>query len=227
MSRLLEIFDRGTGGNCDKWRHYFEIYERYFDKFVGSQCTYLEIGVQGGGSLSIMREYLGDRARIVGIDVDPACAKLAQRGREIHIGDAANGSFLNDVAAKAGPFDIIVDDGGHVADQQLVAFFNLFPHLNYGGIYLVEDLHCQFWYGYQASRFGINFYDFAKGLVEKLALWNIDLGLLNRYKQPHENRQGAVQLNNFAVHDLFGIHFYDSVVALEKRRIPEPLSQVK
>jgi hypothetical protein len=227
MSRLLEIFDRGTGGNCDKWRHYFEIYERYFGKFVGSQCTYLEIGVQGGGSLSIMREYLGDRSRIIGIDVDPNCAKLAQPGREIHIGNASDPNFLKTVATETAPFDIIVDDGGHVADQQLVAFLNLFPYLNYGGIYLVEDLHCQFWHGYQGSRFGINFYDFAKGLVEKMALWNIDLGLLNRYKQPPENRQGAVQFNNFAVHDLFGIHFYDSVVVLEKRKIAEPYSERK
>jgi hypothetical protein len=228
MTTLEELFDRGTGGRCDKWRHYFAIYERYLHKFTGTSCTYLEIGVQRGGSLQIMQDYLGKNARIVGIDIDPACASLAKEGREVHIGDQSDTAFLASVTKQSGPFDIIIDDGSHVADHQIVSFFALFSALKEGGIYIVEDLHTAFWAGgYQASRYGLNFYDFARGLVDKLSLFHGDQRLSERYQQPYERRQGAVVINNFALNDLFGIHFYDSLIVFEKRRRREPLREVR
>src|ERR1700719_2091673 len=164
MPSLEELFDRGTGGRCSKWRHYFEIYERYFSRFKGTECAYLEIGVQLGGSLDIFKEYLGDRTRVVGVDLNPECKQWEREGVEILIGDQSDAAFMGGVVVPKGPFDIIIDDGGHIPDQQLVSFLTLFPHLKEGGVYLVEDLHTTFWLGGQTSRFGINFYDFARGL---------------------------------------------------------------
>jgi hypothetical protein len=228
MASLEELFDQGTGGRCRKWRHYFEIYERYLAAFRGKPCTYLEIGVERGGSLQIMGNYLGKEARIVGIDVNPACAALAEDGAEVHIGDQSDAAFLAKVAAGSGPFDIIVDDGSHYADHQIVSFFNLFPVLKEGGIYIVEDMHAAFWAGpYQASRFGINFYDFARGLVEKLSLFHIDQRFFERYHIPHAERQGSIVMNNFAMNEIFGIHFYDSMIVFEKRRRREPIHETK
>ncbi|MGB8365285.1 MAG: class I SAM-dependent methyltransferase [Rhizomicrobium sp.] len=225
MATLEELFDKGTRGRCHKWRHYFEIYERYLHGFVDKRCTYLEIGVQKGGSLQIMQEYLGSNARVIGLDVDPACAALRDEGREIYIGDQSDPAFLARLAKECGPFDIIIDDGGHVADQQIVSFLSLFPSLKEGGVYLVEDLHTTFWHGYQDSRYGINFYDFARGLVEKMSLFNIDQRFFNRYHLPHTERKGGVAINNFAVNDIFSICFYDSIAAFEKRRRMEPRSE--
>ena len=227
MDKLKALFDKGTGGNCNKWIHYFEIYERYLERFVGKDCTYLEIGVQRGGSLGIIQEFLGQQARVVGMDIDPECANLKDEGREVYIGSQSDVEFLSQVINKTGPYDIIVDDGGHTADQQLTSFFTLFPHLKYGGVYVVEDVHTTFWQGYQDSRFGINFYDFAKSLVEKLSLWNLDQRHFERYSTPPEEREGAVIINNFAVNEIFGIHFYDSVIVFEKRKISEPYNQRK
>lgn len=225
MGRLRALFDQGTGGNCHKWEHYFEIYERYFDRFVGTECTYLEIGVQRGGSLTIMSEYLGPRARVIGVDIDPDCALLRQAGMEIHIGDQADTAFLESLAKQTAPYDIILDDGGHTADQQIASFLTLFPKLKNGGLYVVEDLHAHFFHAdYQASRWGINFYDFAKGLIEKLALWHIDIRNFPRMQQPRAARGAPMLINNFATNEIFGIHFYDSVVVFEKRAIPEPIS---
>lgn len=227
MVSLEELFDRGTGGRCHKWRHYFEIYERHFRAFVGTKCSYLEIGVQRGGSLQIMQEYLGAEARIIGVDVDPACAALRDEGREIHIGNQADVGFMSKLAQTCGPFDIIVDDGGHTADQQIVSFLALFPALAEGGIYLVEDLHTSFWRGFGDSRYGINFIDFAKGLIEKLSLFHIDPRLFDRYGLAREQRQGTVGVNNFATMEIFGIHFYDSIAVFEKRRRVEPIREIK
>jgi 23S rRNA U2552 (ribose-2'-O)-methylase RlmE/FtsJ len=116
MATIEELFDTGTGGRCHKWRHYFEIYERYFHPFVKRQCTFLEIGVQKGGFLGIMQQYLGKQARLVGVDIDPSCAALSEEGWEIHIGDQADSDFTDYLARECGPFDIILDDGGHTAD---------------------------------------------------------------------------------------------------------------
>ncbi len=225
MATIEELFDRGTGGNCHKWRHYLPIYERYLRGFVGTPCTYLEIGVQRGGSLAIMQEYLGPEARIVGVDIDPSCQALRAEGREIYIGDQGDTAFLVGISNACGPFDIIVDDGGHTADQQITSFFALFNTLKNNGIYIVEDLHTSFWQGFQDSRYGINFYDFARGLVDKLSLYHQDRLLFDRYHTPRESRQGSVAINNFALNDIYGIHFYDSIVVFEKRHRIEPLSE--
>ena len=79
-----------------------------------------------------MQEYLGSQARLIGVDVDPECARLAEEGLEIYIGDQADADFMDFLARERGPFDIILDDGGHTADQQLVSFFSLFPALREG-----------------------------------------------------------------------------------------------
>jgi hypothetical protein len=44
---------------------------------------------------------------------------------KIEIGDQADPMFLLDVAAKHGPFDVIVDDGGHKMHHQKVSFNTL------------------------------------------------------------------------------------------------------
>ena len=223
MGALKDLFDQGTGGNCHKWEHYFEIYERYLQPFVGTPCTYLEIGVQRGGSLKLMRDYLGPQARIIGVDVDPSCAVVRDEGFEIHIGDQANGAFLERLVRETGTYDIVVDDGGHTADQQITSFFMLFPRLKPGGIYIVEDLHAYFWDAtYQASRYGINFSDLAKSLTDKLSLWHLNPLDFGRYQKPREERGAPKKIGNFATNEIFGIHFYDSMVVLEKRKIIEP-----
>lgn len=224
MGELEKLFDEGTGGKCSKWRHYFDIYERYISKFKHMPCVYLEIGVFNGGSLDIMRKYLGDTARIIGVDVMPQCAEIAPRGYEIYIGDQADGRFLNELGARVGSADIIVDDGGHTPDQQITSFFHLFPLLRDGGVYIVEDLHANFWQSHNVSRYGITFFDFAKGLADKMSYWHLDpTSLKTRYALPRDKRDNSLTINNFATTQLYGVHFYDSMVVFEKRAIPEPL----
>lgn len=38
-------------------------------------------------------------------------------------------------------FDLIVDDGSHNADHQLITFQALKPHLRPGGLYIIEDVN--------------------------------------------------------------------------------------
>jgi 23S rRNA U2552 (ribose-2'-O)-methylase RlmE/FtsJ len=126
MGELETLFEQCNEGRCHKWRHYFDIYERYIAKFRNTSCVYLEIGAAKGGSLDIMRKYLGPAARIIGVDVSPECKALEDRGYEIHIGDQADGRFLRELITQVGAADVVVDDGGHTPDQQITSFFSLF-----------------------------------------------------------------------------------------------------
>lgn len=89
---LRWYFEHNDGRLIDKWDHYFEVYERHFEPFRGRRPTMLEIGISHGGSLQMWRHYLGPGSTIVGVDIDPRVAALAERGIEIAVGSQADPS---------------------------------------------------------------------------------------------------------------------------------------
>ena len=74
MSILEEKFYKLTK-RCHKFIHYFELYEKHFEKYVGKSPRILEIGVFGGGSLELWKEYFGPGTTVVGVDKNPQCKK--------------------------------------------------------------------------------------------------------------------------------------------------------
>ena len=60
-------------------------------------------------------------------------------------GDQANPSDLEKLVNLYGPFDIIIDDGGHTMKQQQFTLGFMFKSLNNGGIYVIEDLATSRW----------------------------------------------------------------------------------
>lgn len=139
---LETYFDRHTHGpGLWKWRHYFEIYERHLARFRGRPVRVLEIGVFGGGSLPMWREYFGPDCQVYGVDIDPECIAHQADGVAIFIGDQASPEFWQTFLAEVPEVDVVLDDGGHRANQQIVTFEALLPHIAPGGVYLCEDVH--------------------------------------------------------------------------------------
>ena len=70
-SQLEGVYDSLTGSDPEmsKWVHYFEIYERHLARFRGEAATICEVGVNTGGSLKAYRNYFGERATIIGVDL--------------------------------------------------------------------------------------------------------------------------------------------------------------
>lgn len=130
-------FSHHTGRRVDKWRHYFEIYDRHFDRFRSETIRVLEIGVDHGGSLQLWKKYFGHNSQIVGLDIDPACADYTEDQIEIVIGNQADVALLKSL----GNFDIVIDDGSHKLQDQLASFEALWPKVR--GAYLIEDCHQQ------------------------------------------------------------------------------------
>lgn len=130
-----------TGPGLWRWYHYFEIFHRHLSKFRGKPVHIAEIGVYSGGSLEMWREYLGPQATIHGIDIQEACRRFADEGVRIHIGDQADRGFWKRFKAEVPVLDVLIDDGGHEAHQQITTMEEILPHLNYGGVYICEDIH--------------------------------------------------------------------------------------
>ena len=132
---------------------FIQLYEKYFSSLKNSKINILEIGVEGGDSLRIWREYFTN-ANICGIDIDKKDFKIDNT--EILQGDQSDKNFLKTLIDKYKNFDIIIDDGSHQAKHIIVSFKFLFPHLNNNGIYVIEDLQTSYFPRYGGSRINLN-----------------------------------------------------------------------
>jgi hypothetical protein len=213
---LREYFEGNPGRLIHKWVHYFEIYERHLGRYRGTDATILEIGVFHGGSLQMWRHYFGDRARIVGVDIDERCRAFAEPGIEVVIGDQADRAFLRTLRERVPQVDVLIDDGGHTMVQQIATFEELFPHVASDGVYLCEDLHTSYWaaYGGRPRRGlrrhwfrGPSFVDYSKRLIDELNAWH--------WRAPGERAGDFTR-------SAYSMHFYDSVLVVEKRPVEPP-----
>ena len=87
----------------------------------------------------------------------------------MEIGDQSDPGFLTRIGQTHGPFDLIVDDGGHQMHQQTTSFRHLWPRLNDRGLYIVEDTHTSYWPGFGGGlRQPTSFIEFAKDLIDRM-----------------------------------------------------------
>lgn len=142
QNRMRHFFDNRTQGNgIWKWTHYFDIYDRHFNKFRGQEVHILEIGIYSGGSLEMWRDYFGPKAILYGVDIEAACRAYESDNVKIFIGDQADRMFWHEFRQKVPVLDIVIDDGGHQPQQQIVTLEELLPFLRSGGVYCCEDIH--------------------------------------------------------------------------------------
>lgn len=139
---LEEFFrSRRQGPGIWKWEHYFDIYHRHFAPFRNTPSSILEIGVLGGGSLEMWRQYFGPQAAIYGVDIEPACVAYRSDGTEIFIGNQGDRNFWEEFRKMVPKVDIVIDDGSHNSRHQIITLQELLPHVSPGGLYLCEDVH--------------------------------------------------------------------------------------
>jgi hypothetical protein len=210
LNPLRAYFEGNQNGRLiHKWHHYFDIYHANFAPFINKPITLVEFGVSHGGSLDMWRDYFGRRARIIGVDNNPECLKLAGKNNEIYIADQDDVSSLRELAAKVGAADIVIDDGGHMTNQQLNTFEVFYPLVKTPGVYLVEDLHTNYWSDYGGGlRQQGTFIEYAKQLTDQLNAW-------------HSRDAGSLVVNDFT-RTTNSMHFYDSIIAFTKAEVGQP-----
>jgi len=198
---LHKYFLNNSGKEIHKLFHYFDIYERHFEKYRHLPINVLEIGVSQGGSLQMWKDYFGSNAKIVGIDIDPECKAHEEKNVEVFIGNQTDEDLAKEIYAKYGPFDIIIDDGSHIMSDVVKSFQMYYPIVKPNGTYLVEDLHTSYWEGYGGGlkREG-TFIELCKDLIDVLNANYSPNMIVDQFTKSTDS-----------------MNFYDSVVVFEKR----------
>ncbi len=147
----------------DKWgRHsYTPHYQFFLRKFKFKRIKLLEIGVggyeksdKGGKSLRMWKKYF-PFGHIYSIDIYDK-NKLEQNRIHIFQGSQIDEEFLSSLINKIGRPDIIIDDGSHINEHVIKSFEILFPYLNPGGMYAIEDTETSYMDAYGGDSVNID-----------------------------------------------------------------------
>lgn len=184
-----------------KHSSYFQVYAELLDRYRDKEIIFVEVGVLNGGSLFMWRDYFGSKVRIIGIDFNPMAKQWESDGFEIFIGSQSDPLFWKELFNKIGDVDIILDDGGHTYEQQIVTAHECIPHIRNGGLLIVEDTHTSYLkaFGYPSKY---SFIEWAKKLIDNI---NSRFPAIKVSSLPYKN-------------SVFSISFYESIVCFKIQR---------
>ena len=180
---------------------YFNIYDELFHKYRNKKITFVEIGVKWGGSLLMWKNFFGNDARIIGIDLYSETKKLEKHGFEIFIGDQSSDIFWKNFFSEVGKIDILLDDGGHTNENQILTLNNVINNVNDDGLIVVEDT---------SSNYSKNFFNPSKYSFINYSKFLID-DLYGKNEEKFE-LQGVVKKNSLN-DSIYSIKFFNSIVA--------------
>lgn len=131
------------GGYCtDKYQlgYYDHFYEKEFKSYLKSPINILEIGIRGGGSIKIWKEYFHPESNVYGGEIEnfspienTTCYQMDMYSQE-----ALN--LFEDFY-----FDIVIDDGPHTYESFVDVITKYYSKLKDGGILVVEDVIDSSW----------------------------------------------------------------------------------
>ena len=194
------LYDVGARHGTDKagQRELLYVYEEYFERLRATELVLVEIGVLGGASLRMWREYF-PRAQIFGIDVDPEAEAHADDRITVLIGSQSDTGFLNTVLERTGRPDIVLDDGSHHARDQITTLLHLWRYVKPGGFYLVEDLHTSYMRAYNMG-------------------WREPGTTMEFLKDVADDVNGAWHDRPVIFRDVYSLAFFQELCILRKRR---------
>jgi hypothetical protein len=155
---LAELF-RKYGSDKDI-NGYSQVYFTLFDKMKDMKLNFLEIGIgtmipgahssmvgyapahyKPGASLRAWRDFMPN-SRIIGLDIQLDTQFSDEERIETYLCYSVGTDEVNRWHEKMDGlmFDVIIDDGSHVASDQLITLSNFYPMLKPGGIYIIEDV---------------------------------------------------------------------------------------
>ena len=162
MQQFMTYGEKAT----DKfWVHsYTKLYDKHFAHLRNKTLKLLEIGVFRGASLLLWKSVFPN-AEIFGLDKDEKWHEMIDgTGITVFKGRQEDETFIGSSVIPAGPFDIIIDDGGHRPLPQQASFKALWPHLNNGGLYVLEDLYGN----YRPDRIKDTTMNMLKGMIDEM-----------------------------------------------------------
>ena len=180
-----------------KHSSYFPVYDYLFSPYIGKGITFVEIGILGGGSLFMWREFFGKNARIIGIDLNPEAKRWEKEGFEIYIGSQSDPKFWECFKTEVGNIDIVLDDGGHTFEQQITTVENILPNITDNGLIVVEDAHTSYMREFGGPS-SYSFVEYAKNIVDGI---NFRFGEFSK-KRHEKNVYSVTFLESFVVFNI-------------------------
>jgi hypothetical protein len=213
MTNMMQTF-YGLEKESVKWDTYFDAFETHLTKYIDKSPNVLEIGIAGGGSLEFWSKFFRN-GQIYGIDINEKCLEYQYSQNNIHIalGDQGSPDFWDWYLKDKPKFDVIIDDGSHINEHQILTMIKTFPHLKECGTFIMEDTHTSYWEGWNGG-FGKkdSCIEFSKGLIDLL------------HKQ-HINMAAPPALQHI-FHNLKSVTYYNSMIIMVKDYVNDmkPLS---
>jgi len=199
---------------------YWDVYKHVFSVFdLSSEFNVLEIGVDKGDGMLQFKE-LFPNCNICGLDIreDTPNSPVGN----IWIGSQTDTELLDELNKEEGPFDIIIDDGSHVNEHQILTFEYLFPKLKPGGVYIMEDIHTSYWESHGGGYGTDSFVEYSKKLSDMI---NYE-SWMRGYQSPVNyewvpNQDDIEKYNSYGISaeiykNVNGISFYPNVIILYK-----------
>ena len=148
-----------------KHKSYFNVYDTLLEEYIGKEITFVEIGILDGGSLFMWRDFFGEQARIIGIEINESAKVWQDHGFEIYIGSQGDTEFWREFYNTVGDVDVVLDDGGHTYQQQIITVESALKHLKPKGKIIVEDTYTSYQKEY-GSPSNYSFIKYAFNLVD-------------------------------------------------------------
>jgi hypothetical protein len=198
MNKILNSF-KSSPFSSIKWNNYFEIYEKSLKKFVNKNITLVEVGIGNGGSLFMWKKFLGNKAKIIGVELNPDAKKFEKYGFKIFIGDQSNPSFWKNFYKKNGKIDVLIDDGGHTNLQQITTLMESIKNMKNNGVIITEDTHTSYmnYKGFKNPSKN-SFINFSTNIIENIH---------------RRNPMTKKKMNAFSK-KIYSIEYYDSITLI-------------
>ena len=119
---------------------YSKYYERIFFELKNDKINILEIGSFYGNASAALFFYFKD-ANIFGADINPDMFNYtSKRLTSFYVNSSLESSLQKDLIKKKIQFKIIIEDASHMLKDQIISLFSLFPIVENGGYFIIEEL---------------------------------------------------------------------------------------
>ena len=143
---LCRLAEQYIVDKCPKYNHYYT--PKYYEILRAKQYNkVLEIGI---GYYDLMKRYTNENyvegaslymwkeffktAKVYGADIK----NIKLQGIDTFVVDQSNPTDLIDMMNQIGNIDLIIDDGSHIPEHQIISFKTLWKYCN--DIYIIEDV---------------------------------------------------------------------------------------
>ncbi len=119
---------------------YAKIYESVFSNIKDKNINILELGSFYGNAAAALFFYF-KKAKIFSGDINPDMFKYkSNRIKNFYIDSSSRNSLIHNIINNKNNYEIIIEDASHMLKDQIISLFILFPLVNSGGYFIVEEL---------------------------------------------------------------------------------------